>query len=64
MKVTAWVLRFISNCHLPGDQRNLNKHLLSNEISRANKYWIKNNQRKLRINPNYDNLKNSLNLRG
>ena len=42
------------------EQRNLNKHLLSNGISRANKYWIKSNQR---INPNYDNLKNSLNLK-
>ena len=43
--------------------RGTKKHLLSNEISRANKSWIKRNQRKLRINPNYDNLKNSLNLK-
>ena len=63
MKVTAWALRFISNCHLSGEKRNLNKHLPSTEISRANKYWIKSNQRKLRINPNYDNLKNLLNLK-
>ena len=62
IKVAAWILRFLVNCRTIPQQRNLNEHLTSEEISKAESCWIKSNQQKLRMNPNYNNLVNSLNL--
>ena len=62
INVTAWMLRFAENCRLPPDNKTLSNYLTSTEVSKAENLWIRSNQQKLRINQNYENSKNALNL--
>ena len=39
-RVTAWITRFVKNCHQPKEQRNLSHTLQTQEISEAEGYWI------------------------
>ena len=44
-RVTAWVLRFLTNCRLPRESRKRDKTLCLTEIRHMEKLWIKQAQR-------------------
>ena len=65
LRVTSWVLRFISNCKrkLVKQSMCLFKYLVSDELDQAKKCWIKDNQIMLRSEAGYQELVKQLNLR-
>ena len=65
VRVTGWVQRFLSNCRLPKDLQRKDGSLLSDEITAAETFWIKQAQAQVfldgenersptRLNPNPD----------
>ena len=63
-RLSAWVLRFVTNLKKKhsGRKLNLNRFISTSEIIFVKLLWIQENQAKLENSDNFNNLKNSLRL--
>ena len=63
-RLSAWVLRFVTNLKKKhsGRKLNLNRFISTSEIRFVKLLWIQENQAKLENSDNFNNLKNSLRL--
>ena len=60
--IYSWVNRFVNNLKKSIVKRDVSNTLSAGEISYAKFMWIKNNQKQLREESNFKELKCSLNL--